>query len=109
MITMPATFTAKLVGSTFTERYPHNILELADKPDAPLALVHNPDNEYDSNAVEVRYLGELLGHLPRAAAARVAEQIDTGVWEAHIVEVLIHPEHPDNPGLTIRCERKNNG
>jgi len=109
MLTLPATFTAKLVGASFVDEYPQNILACEFVDDPTLELVHNPDNEFDSNAIEVRREGRMLGHLPRAAAARVAAEIGEHEWTASIVEVLINPEHQDKPGLLIRCERKSNG
>lgn len=109
MMTLPATFTAKLVGLSFVDEYPQNILGCQGAEDSSLELVHRPDNPFDENAVEVRRNGVMLGHLPRAAAARVAAELSEHEWAASIVEVLINPEYNDRPGLLIRCERKENG
>lgn len=77
----------------------------------PAILVRNPDNEYDPNAIQVHVpsLGEewgLIGHLTRPIAARMAPEIDDGhEWQAEVVSVLIDPDHPDRPGISIRCDR----
>lgn len=39
-------------------------------------LWREPDNPHDSNAVQVRISGRLVGYLPRAEAARVAVRMD---------------------------------
>lgn len=108
MKVLPDTFTAKVVGMSFVDDYPANVRELA--ADATLMLRHNPDNEYDDNAIEVLHDGRMIGHLPRTAAARVATEVRDGTgWCATVAEVLIDPNHTDNPGLLIRCERNDNG
>jgi hypothetical protein len=43
-----------------------------------LALVREPDNLYDANAVRVEWKGHLLGYLPRTDNATLARQIDRG-------------------------------
>jgi hypothetical protein len=104
---LPDTFTAKVVGMSFVDEYPANVQQLRNMGDVTFELRHNPLNEYDSNAVEVRLSDQMIGHLPRSAAARVVQ--DGNVWVARLVEVLEHPEHGNNPGLLIRCEREHDG
>jgi len=43
-----------------------------------LALVREPDNPYDANAVRVEWNGYQLGYVPRRENADVARQIDRG-------------------------------
>lgn len=115
--TLPPKFTSAVVGVSFTPRYPNNLYELevawneAAVRDEPLAavLIRNPDNEYDAAAVEVHIpaLGAsgMVGHLTRPIAARLAPELDAGeIWEAHVVQVRIHPDHMDRPGLEIELE-----
>lgn len=99
----------RVVGVTFTPNYPGCILALdnllRDLNNIPLRLVRNPHNKFDSNAVEVRYGNEMLGHLSKDVAARIAPKLDNG--DSHYVrveKVLINPEKPDLPGLDIHLE-----
>lgn len=110
-------FEAKVVGVAFVPAYPSNLSSLRDAQEAaeasgePLAviLVRNPDNEFDVNAIQVHVpaLGDqdgFIGHLTSPVARRLAPQMDSGErWGASVVEVLIHPDHPDRPGISIRC------
>lgn len=74
-------------------------------------LVRNPDNAYDSNAIEVHVPGlgvemAMIGHLTRPIAARIAPEMDAGTrWAAAVESVLIDPAHMDNPGISIHCMR----
>ncbi len=43
-----------------------------------LALVREPDNPHDANAVRVEWRGHKLGYVPRRENADVARQIDRG-------------------------------
>jgi hypothetical protein len=117
-------FTVKVVGMTFTKHYPGNLyaLDYLYKDAArdhgetlvepiPAVLIRNPDNEYDANAIEVHVpsLGEemaMIGHIPAGVAERLAPELDGGgTWSAGVEQVLIHPDHPDNPGISLRLER----
>jgi hypothetical protein len=112
-------FTVKVVGVSFVPAHPDNLWALdraqieADTQGEPLTviLVRNPENAYDSNAIEVHVpaLGErwaMIGHLTRPIAARMAPEMDAGVrWAAEVVSVLIDPNHLDNPGVSITCAR----
>lgn len=76
-----------------------------------VVLKRNPDNQYDSNAVEVHVpaLGEhgMIGHMERPLAARLAPDMDSGGrWVAGIEAVLVDPDHEDRPGISITCTRE---
>lgn len=127
-MTLPSTFTAKVVGVSFTDGYPENLERLhevaslrwltspgefagRDREPEPLAAVlhREPENEHDPNAVAIHVpasdVGH-IGHLPRALAARLAPELDEGAtWGCEVESVLIHPEHPDRPGISVRCWR----
>lgn len=100
-----------VVGVSFMEDYPTNLHRLAivhthRREDISVALVRNPDNPYDSNAIQVRYMGYMVGHLPKEVAARIAPILDAGgEYEAIVFQVRISPENPNNPGLDILLER----
>ena len=119
---LPSPFISKIVGVTFTEGYPENLHGLAALLDsierhpgshgegAPAIIVRNPDNSFDANACEVHVpaLGSrgMIGHLPAPLAARLAPELDAGgIWQGHVVEVLVHPDHDDRPGITVKLER----
>lgn len=120
----------KVVGLTFAEGYPGNLQAAHDvlaereaavgwsflEDDAPpvglpVALVREPGNEYDENAVEVHLpvLGRrasMIGHVPADLAAKLAPSMDRGdEWEARLERVLVNPEHPDRPGALVVMER----
>ncbi len=116
--TLPARFDSAVVGVSFTPHYPENLHALeemwfaAEMTDEKLAVViiRNPANEYDSNACEVHVpaLGEMamVGHLPKAMAARLAPELDNDVvWQGFVSFLRIHPDHEDRPGLEISLER----
>lgn len=124
---MASPFSAKVVGVTFVPGYPKNLLELSRVMDeyevhrrvedweqrerVPVVLKRNPDNEYDSNAIEVHVpaIGEdgFIGHLTRPIAARMAPELDRGErWLAEVGDVLIDPDHMDRPGISIHCKRE---
>ena len=96
-----------VVGVSFVPGYPNNIhnirIAMATlEEEIPVNLVRNPDNKYDSNAIEVRSLGGMLGHLPREVAAQLAPLIDAGKkYKATIYQVRVSPENSANPGMDI--------
>ena len=110
--TIPGTFSAKVVGMSFDPSYPGNVHMLAavvehGRPPV-LALVRDPDNAYDANAVAVRSsaTGRHLGYLPAPLAARLAPEMDAGTpWRISAYEVLVAPGHEDNPGLSLTLRR----
>lgn len=114
-----SSFTFRVVGVTFVvPGYPENIIRLdaiaarsylngQTLEPLPAVLLRDPDNPYDANAiaVDVPAVGP-IGHVPRALAARLAPHLDAGeVWQAHVVEVLVSPDNPANPGIDIRVQR----
>lgn len=100
-----------VAGVSFVPGYPDNIIELqrtyqARSGDLFVSLVRNPENVYDSNAVEVRYNGEFLGHLPKEVAAKVSPAMSLGTrYTAIIFQIRISPENPNNPGLDIAIKQ----
>jgi hypothetical protein len=126
------TVECKVVGLTFVDGYPANLHRLrsidedrkrrairavdsADEfgadvePGLPVVLIRNPHNEHDANAIEVHVpvLGRngMIGHVPRALAAKLAPSMDRGdVWESRLKSVLVDPEHEDRPGVLIAIE-----
>jgi hypothetical protein len=48
------------------------------KEGEPLALVREPENPYDMNAVRVDWNGHPLGYIPRTENAAIARQMDHG-------------------------------
>ena len=56
-----------------------------------LALVREPDNPHDANAVRVEWRGRMLGYLPRAENRSVAAEMDRGARvEARIARLTEH-------------------
>lgn len=116
---LPRSFGLKVVGLSFIPGYPDNIYKLYDhvgEPEemeslmVPVELRRNPENEYDSNAVEIHVpdLGDLsfIGHVPAGLAARLSPELDAGKeFKAHINRILVHPNHRDNPGIDVQIYR----
>ena len=81
-----------------------NIKMFGCKDIGTFALVREPDNPYDPNAIRVE-LGEyLLGYVPRADAKELAPMMDTG--RRFIAFFVSRNEHPryKTIGLTVRIE-----
>lgn len=67
-------------------------------------LVRAPDNAYDPNAIAVHWNGEMIGHLNKVIAFRLAPELDAGVtWLARVQSVA---GEDDLIGCTIRCKRE---
>lgn len=103
------TITTRVAGISFVEWYPIGIQKLQrSEGDFPLeaSLLRDKDNEHDPNAIGVLCGGYQVGWLPRSLAEKLAPKIDQGerfrVIEA---DVLIHPDHPDRPGVEIKIEK----
>lgn len=91
-----------VVGMTFLEDYPKNVLKLQGLGEVNVKLVRNPENEYDTNAIQVHSSNGMLGHIPREVAARLAPLMDSGTqYVASVYQVRVSPENPNNPGLDI--------
>lgn len=105
----------KVVGLTFTERYPDWCYELADALEAdthlgeslPVVLKANPANKFDADAIEVHvpFLNSMVGHIPRTHNRPIAEGMRAGFIYLAELAVRIHPDHPENPGLDITIKR----
>lgn len=114
---VPSRFTCVVVGVSFADAYPDNVRAveqlvalrvLRDGVAEPLpaVLIRDAGNAHDPNAVQVHVpsLGDvgMIGHLPRAVAARVAPELDAGRrWMVGVFGVSVHPEHPDRPGIHV--------
>lgn len=71
------------------------------RPGDPLALVREPHNPHDANAVRVEWQGHTLGYVPRAENAAVAWALDRGEpLQARVSRVREHP----NPRMRIELE-----
>lgn len=107
----PDIFTTKVVGVSFCQSYPQSIFRMATKfavGPLPLLLERDKTNPYDSNAIQVKFDGEMLGHLPALIARVVAREIDAGKqWRAEVDSILVSAEQPNQPGLKIRVWRQN--
>jgi len=60
----------------------------------PLALVREPDNSYDPNAVRVVWRGEKLGYVPRADNADLARHMDRGTEVEARISRLTEDKNP---------------
>ena len=70
-----------LVHSTLTAGLRHHEAKAvwdALAPGDEVALVREPNNPHDPNAVRVEWNGHMLGYLPREDNAAVARQLDRG-------------------------------
>jgi hypothetical protein len=64
-----------------------------------LALVREPDNQHDANAVRIEWRGRKLGYLPRRDNTVVARQLDRGVaLEARVAHLK------ENRNRSVRLE-----
>lgn len=60
----------------------------------PLALVREPDNTYDPNAVRVEWRGEKLGYVPHADNADLARHMDRGTKVEARISRLAEDRNP---------------
>ena len=67
------------------------------------ALVREPDNQHDSNAIRVALFGEFfMGYIPKDIARELAPMMDSGMeFDAEFICVNKHPYH-DVVGLTVK-------
>jgi len=71
------------------------------KPGDALALVREPANPHDPNAVRVEWRGRMLGYVPRAENGAVAWALDRGEpLRARVSKVREHP----NPRMRVEFE-----
>ena len=59
-----------------------------------LALVREPDNAHDANAVRVQWRGHKLGYLPRAENRAVAAEMDRGAPVVARIAALLQDRNP---------------
>lgn len=119
MLPMPdAQFHVKVVAVSFIPAYPGNFWMIQDMMEQEgshaepikVVLIRNPQNEHDTNAIEVHVpsLGEdgMVGHLMRPLAARIAPEMDSGTeWAGSVEAILVTPGQEHQPGMLIRLDR----
>jgi len=95
-----------VVAVTFMDGYPENLLELAPIIEGtPLeARIMIEDGNIDPDAVGVFLGGRHVGYIPRPLNATLAASIRHGIRTRCEGFVRVHPEHPWQPGATIRIE-----
>jgi hypothetical protein len=100
MIAFP--ITVKLAGVSFGNAQAN--IKTYGSPDIRwFALVREPDNPHDPNAIRVALFGEFfMGYIPKDMAAHLAPVMDAGrEFDAEFVCVNKHPYH-DVVGLTVK-------
>lgn len=114
---LPSLFDTQVAGVTFAPGYPDTLHSLnavmfaMQGDEHPVAILQrNPDNAYDTNAIEVHVpalgLGGFVGHIPAHVAAKLAPLLDEGEnWAAWVMAVRIAEDHEDRPGITIHLRR----
>jgi len=81
-----------------------NIRMFGCKDVGSYALVREPNNSADPNAIKVQVGEYLLGYVPRADAKDIAPMMDSGrSFIAYFVSRNEHPDY-DTVGLTVRIE-----
>ncbi len=91
----------KLVGVTIDDAQ-ENIKKFGCKDIGSFALVREPDNPHDPNAIRVELAGLYLGYVPRHIAKNLAPQMDAG---RRLIALFVNRnEHPfhDTVGLTVK-------
>ena len=94
--------TTKLAGVTFGQAQ-HNIKQWGCADIGTYALIREPDNPYDSNAIRVSLFGiHDMGYLPKIVAMQLASLMDADrSFLAEFVRINEFPPHK-RVGLTIR-------
>jgi hypothetical protein len=91
----------KLAGTTFADCQ-DNIKKYGSNEVLYYALVREPDNLHDTNAIKVMLGDNCLGYIPRDVASSLAPQMDHGKnLVAEFVQVNESPFH-GTVGITIR-------
>jgi hypothetical protein len=100
-----------VAGESYRDEYPDNLLRLAellstlDGSEWPtVVLKRDPTNPHDPAAIEVHVVSGIghVGYVPNSIAEFLAPLLDDGaVISCSAVEVRIHDDHPEFPGLTI--------
>lgn len=106
---MLAKFKVHVVGVSFTDVYPDNLLALKQRLETgtvPVELRREPHNQFDENAVLICCDGKPIGHVPAGLAARLSPMMAEGEqFSCFLDEVLVSSEAPERPGAVISCER----
>jgi len=94
--------TVKLVGVTFGDAQA-NIKTFGSVHIRWFALVREPDNPHDPNAIRVALFGEFfMGYIPKETAVHLAPLMDAGrEFDAEFVCANRHPRY-DVVGLTVK-------
>ena len=92
----------KLAGVSFGQAQ-HNIKQWGCADIGTYALIREPDNPYDPNAIRVSLFGiHDMGYLPKIVAMQLASLMDAGrSFLAEFVRINEFPPHK-RVGLTIR-------
>ena len=100
MIELPCNI--KLAGVSFGDTQ-NNIKQFGCKDTGFYALIREPENQHDSNAIAVSLVGVWhMGYIPSALAKNLALLMDAGrVFDAEFVCVNEFPPH-ERVGLTVR-------
>ena len=92
----------KLTGVSFGNAQDN--IKIFAKPEIRwFAMVREPENPHDPNAIRVALFGEFfLGYIPKDVAAQLAPLMDAGrVFDAEYVYVSRHPLH-EMVGLSVK-------
>jgi len=93
--------TTRITGVTFDDAQ-ENIRTFGCKDIGSFALVREPDNPYDTNAIRVAIGDKKLGYVPKAIAKKLAPEMDTGKdFIALFVSRNKHLHHK-TVGLTVK-------
>ena len=94
--------TTKLAGVSFGQAH-HNIKQWGSADIGTYALIREPDNPHDPNAIRVSLFGiHDMGYLPKILAMQLASLMDAGrSFLAEFVHINEFPPHK-MVGLTIR-------
>jgi HIRAN domain len=92
----------KLVGVSFGDAQT-NIKTYGNVHIRWFALVREPDNPHDRNAIRVALFGEFfMGYIPKETAVHLAPLMDAGKeFDAEFICVNKHPRH-EVVGLTVK-------
>ena len=96
-------FITKLAGVSFGDCQA-NIKKWGCPDIGSFAVIHEPKNPHDPNAIRVSLFGQWdMGYLPKHHAKKLAPLMDIGRnFLAEFVRVNTFPEITDTVGLTVR-------
>ncbi|MBW2017764.1 MAG: HIRAN domain-containing protein [Deltaproteobacteria bacterium] len=81
-----------------------NVKVFACKDIGSFALVREPNNPHDPNAIAVKLGNLLLGYVPKEIAKDLAPQIDSGIRFIGFFEKRNESPFHDTVGFTIRIQ-----